>query len=441
MRWKKLAWLILLFLSLGPATEPFLAQATLTSGELKFVVVVTRHGVRSPTGTTEQLNEYSTEAWPDFGVPVAYLTPHGAALMKLFGEYDRAYLAAAGLLSSAGCAEADHVYFWADTDQRTIETGRAMAAGMLPGCAAEVHSLPEGTPDALFSPIQAGVGHPDRALALAAVSGRIGGNPEALVDNYRPALETMRRVLLGCKPAGPCPPEGKGAKHSLFEQASAIEAGKGSSLVELRGPLRTAATLAESFLLEYTDGMNDKELGWGRVNESNLREMLGLHAAYEDLLRRTHYIARTQASNLLSHILNTMQQAVAGKAVPGALGKPGDRVVVLVGHDTNISNIAGTLDLSWLIEGYQRNDTPPGGALVFELWRQPANGEYTVRTYYTSQTLEQMRKALPLTLNSPPGKAAIFLPGCSTALEGFPCDWKAFQHTIETAIDPAFVKQ
>jgi 4-phytase/acid phosphatase len=360
--------------------------------------------------------------------------------MKLFGAYDRAYLAQAGLLSPKGCAEAGRVYIWADTDQRTLETGRALAEGMLPDCAVEVHALPEGTDDPLFSPIKAGVGRPDRALAAAAVSGRIGGKPEALLDAYRPALETMQQVLLGCKPGTKCPPEGKTVKQSLLELPASVGPGKSDRLAELRGPLTPASTLAQVFLLEYANGMAGKELGWGRVNESNLRQMMTLHTAYSDLLRRTPQIGRAQASNLLSHMLKAMEQAVAGKAVPGALGKPGDRVVILVGHDTNLCNVAGMLGLSWLIEGYQRDDTPPGGALVFELWRRRADGEHAVRTYYMAQTLEQMRRALPLTLDSPPPRAPVFMPRCSTAGEVFACGWKAFQRAIDSAIDPAFVK-
>lgn len=440
MFWKRLAWLMLLFLSLSLAAEPFFAQGTPASSELKLIVILTRHGVRAPTWTPEQLNEYSTEPWPNFGVAPGKLTAHGKALMKLFGAYDRSSLAAAGLLSPAGCAEAGRVYIWADTDERTIETGRAMAAGMFPGCTVETRSLPPGTTDALFNPLSAGLGRPNGVLAAAAVLGRIGGNAEALLNTYRPALETMNRVLLGCKPGTACPPEGKRAKKLLLEQPSAIEPAEGDRLAELRGPVRTAATLAQNFLLEYTNGMPDKEVGWGRISETDLRQILSLHAVYEDLLRRTPYIARTQASNLLHHIAKSMEQATTGKAVPGALGKPGDRAVILVGHDTNIANIAGTLDLSWLIEGYQPNGTPPGGALVFELWRRFADGAYSVRTYYRTQTLQQMRMALLLTPKSPPAKAPVFVPACSTAEPGFPCEWKAFQRTIEAAIDPAFVK-
>jgi 4-phytase/acid phosphatase len=421
-----------LSLALAVASIPWTAGVVLAQGrseELKFVVIVTRHGVRPPTVSNDQIDPYSAEPWPKWDVPPGYLTAHGRVLMKLFGAYDRAQFARAGLFTLAGCADAEHVYFWADTDERTIETGRALVDGMLPGCGVEVHSAPAGTPDPLFKPLEAGIGHTDPDLAAAAVSGRIGGHPEALLTAYRPALETMQQVLTA----------GKSVKQSLLKLPVSLGPAKGG-LAEMRGPLATAASLAEDFLLEYTNGMEGNDLGWGRLTEANLRQMMTLHIAYSDLVRRTPQIGRTSASNLLSHVVKAMEQAVTGKAVAGAMGKPGDRMLVIVGHDGNLSNIQGTLNLNWLLPGYQPNDTPPGGALVFELWSQPAGGAYLVRTYYTAQTLEQMRKAVPLTLDSPPAKATVFVPACSTAKAGSPCDWKAFQHTIETSIDPAFVK-
>jgi 4-phytase/acid phosphatase len=93
----------------------------------------------------------------------------------------------------------------------------------------------------------------------------------------------------------------------------------------------------------------------------------------------------------------------------------------------------------WLIDG-RRDDTPPGGALVFELWQDDGSSAYIVRTYYTSQTLEQMRNVTALTLNTPPAKANVFVPGCSTGGDGFFCDWTTFQQTLTRAIDPTFVK-
>jgi 4-phytase/acid phosphatase len=87
------------------------------------------------------------------------------------------------------------------------------------------------------------------------------------------------------------------------------------------------------------------------------------------------------------------------------------------------------------------NDPAPGGALVFELWRGADGKRYRVRVYYTAQSMEQMRMQTALKLTDPPGKAEIFLPGCSTASAGFACDWEDFERTVSAAIDPAFVER
>jgi len=438
---KNLASLTLVALSIHLGAGVVRAQDTpRNGGELKFVVIMTRHGVRPPLWTDEQLNQYSSQPWPKWDVPPGHLTSHGAALLKLFGAYDRAQFAKAGLLAAKGCADADKIYIWADTDERTISTGRALSEGMMPGCGVKTNSLTEGEADPIFSPLAAGIGHADQALATASVAGRIGGHVDALLEAYRPALETLQEILLGCKPGAKCPSAGLESKLSLLTIRPSLGPAKGDKLAEMKGPIATASTLSENFTLEYTNGMTGNDLGWGRLDEAKLHQVMSLHTVYSDLLRRDPYIGRASASNMLSHILKSMEQAITSKPVAGAIGKPGDRVLVLAGHDGNLSNISGTLDLSWLLPGYQINDTPPGGALFFELWRQP-NGEYQVRTYYTAQTLEQMHNATPLTPENPPAVAPVFLQGCSAAGPGMACGWKAFQRKLETAIDPTMVKQ
>ena len=431
--------LVSIFLTVCVATSG--AQNTAVAvPKLRFVVILTRHGVRSPTWAQSELNTYSAEPWPDWGVAPGNLTPHGGKLMKQFGSYYRLYFAAAGLLHSAGCEDASHVYIRADAESRTRETGDALAAGMMPGCNVEVHAVSQGE-DPLFSPLSAGIGKPDRALAAASISGRIGANPSGLVSAYQGAFSTLREVLFGCNAATTlCLAEAKPDKRSILKQPSVVEEGKGGHAADLRGPVRIGSTLSEDLQLEYINGMEGKDLGWGRLDASKLLEVMRLHAAYADLARQTPYVARVQGSNLLSHILRTMEQAAQNGPVTGSLGEVGDRVLIIVGHDTNISNIAGVLGISWLLDGYVRDDTPPGGALVFELWQQ-GEGEMAVNTYYVAQSQEQMRKTMPLTLQSPPLKSPIFVPGCSTADQKMTCPWKAFQHTIESVIDPAFVKQ
>jgi 4-phytase / acid phosphatase len=432
-----------LLLCVGVASPIFAQRVDEASGKLKFVIILSRHGVRSPTGSPEQLNQYSAQPWPKWDVPPGYLTPQGARLMTIFGAYYRSYFGRLGLFSATGCADAKHVSFYSDSDQRTVETGKSLADGMFPGCStneqSEQHALAAGQADPLFHSLTSGVGQPDRDRVVASIAGRIGSNVAGVTEAYQPQLEKLQRILLGCPPASTCPQPGHTATKLLLDIPASLDGGKGGHLVELKGPLNTASTITENFLLEYTSGLPMDQVGWGRVDLATLKQLMDLHTAASDLTRRSSYFATVQASNTLAHILDTLQQAATGKAIPGALGKLGDSAVILVGHDTNLANIAGMLSLNWLLDG-RRDDTPPGGALVFELWQYPGVSSYKVRAFYTAQSLEQMRNVTTLTLDRPPATANVFVPGCSTGGDGFFCEWKSFQQTVTTAIDPTFVK-
>jgi 4-phytase/acid phosphatase len=112
-------------------------------------------------------------------------------------------------------------------------------------------------------------------------------------------------------------------------------------------------------------------------------------------------------------------------------------MVILVGHDSDIATLAGALGIDWIADG-RRDDTPPGCALIFELWRSPHGGSF-VRVAFTTQTLEQMRNSEPLTSANPPAKAPVFIPACGGA-DGS-CTWEGFSAAMREATDPAFVSR
>ena len=401
--------------------------------ELRYVVYLSRHGVRSPTGKSDLYNRYSIAPWPNWPVQPGYLTPHGFHLMQMFGAFDRSQLASQGLLSDTGCADASRVTIYADSDERTRETGKAIAQGLMPDCDLPVQSLPEGTNDPLFHPASHhGPNAPasdDAALAKAAISGRLGGDPANLTRAYYRQIVALDHILATCGSA-PVPGVGALQRTSLVDIPSTLAEGQGDHLVELRGPLSTSATLAENLLLEYTEGMDESHVGWGCVHRAELEDIIALHTASVDLTQRTQLIARTQVSNLLDGIRLSIQQAADRSPLHGAIGKPSDKVLFLIGHDTNQENIAGLLNLTWMIDG-RRDDTPPGGALIFELWHNKSNGEYSVRGYFTAQTLEQMRSSVSLSLSNPPERAPIFIPGCSRA--DMSCPLASFSRILEQA--------
>jgi 4-phytase/acid phosphatase len=384
---------------------------------LAYVVIVSRHGVRAPTWDNARLNQYSAEPWPEWDVPPGNLTPHGRALIRLMGAYYRDWLSGEHLIHPEGCQDAPHIYIRADKDQRTVETGRALADSLLPGCGIGVHWQPDGRSDALFS----GTGVPDVERSLAAVRDRLGRDPQKLAADHRAALDTLQSIL-------------RGRTNGAAEVGVSVT---GKS-VELTGPFATGSTFSENLLLEYAEGMQGKALGWGRLTRENLNLVMELHSAYADLMRRTPYLARARGSNLLAHVLQSMEQAASGKATAGALGQAGDAILALAGHDTNLSNLSGMLGLSWKLPGYQPDDTPPGGALIFSLWRDSETGRFAVKLRFLAQTLDQMRGAGPLSAATPPASQDVPLPGCEAAQGDRGCPWETARLLLQKAIDPQF---
>ena len=415
---------------MAPRTQAQDSGAASGSADLQLVVVLSRHGVRSPLTSQADLDKFSAAPWPKWDVAPGIQTEHGNQLIRLMGAWDRAHWSEEGLLAPSGCADAAGVTIVADTDQRTRETGKALAEGMFPGCGIDVHSLPDGAKDPLFRGLNAG-GHPDHALAVAAIEGRIGGNPKNLTEAYRPQLAALDRVLAGC---GKLPENPN--RTSIFDIPTSLAPGLGNSLIAARGPLATGATFAENLLLEYTQGMGDADTGWGCLDGATLRFLMQLDTASWEFAYRTPALARMNASNLLDHIEKTLEQGAWHRPVAGAMGKPDNKLVILVGHDANIEAIAGALKLDWVLDG-RVDDAPPGGALMFELWRSRSDGKPLVRVNYIAQSLEQMRQAQPLSPANPPGIAPIFVPGCSGP--DLSCTWEKFSETVHQAIDPAFV--
>jgi len=173
------------------------AEAAQDGAVLRSVIIVSRHGVRTPSQSPERLAAYAAQPWPTWNEPPGYLTAHGKQLMTLMGAYYRARYQEAGLLSGQPVEDASRVYLGAHNMERTMETARALAAGCLGGMAVEIHTLPAAEPDPLFATAVARVGHPDHALVAAAVRGRVGGDLVRFTQAYRRQFNDLEEILSG----------------------------------------------------------------------------------------------------------------------------------------------------------------------------------------------------------------------------------------------------
>jgi 4-phytase/acid phosphatase len=381
---------------LASVTVPARAQ-TASSSDLRSVVVVMRHGVRSPTHPDE-LQPYARDKWPAWEVKPGYLTPHGAQLVKQLGTYYRRTYAT--LLGTSGCPAPGSVFVWADVDERTVKSGESLVQGLAPGCGIKVgHGAAD--PDTLFDPLPS-IAKADPRVATAALLGAVGNDPAALNGAYGSQFATIDAIL-GCERSG-C--------KTVASVPTTLESKNDDGLAGLNGGMDIAADVAENVLLEYTDAK--PVVGWGRATKQQLLTALQVHVANKRL-EKSGYAARTHSSNILSHVMELLR---------------GERhASFLVGHDTQLAEFAAMLHLSWLVPGDAMNDTPPGSALIFELHGTDA-AQY-VRTYFLAQTLDDMRAGR----GTNPQRVPVYVTGCP----GFDCPLDTFTSVVNGAIDPKFV--
>jgi 4-phytase/acid phosphatase len=419
--------------ALGPATAEILP--TPPGWQIERAVLLNRHGVHSPTATNEQLDRYSATAWPTWPVEPGFLSSRGEELMRLMGTYYRVLYGGRGLVQADDCPAAGTVAAWTDLTQRTRASGAAILAGMYPRCA----NLPLRNqanftlPDPLFHPQPTASCPMDIASNRAAIMARLGGSFASVHRDYAPQLSMMQSVLC---PADATKSTGGGSCGEMGMH-DRIDAGT-DGWVSIKGPIGYASTAAENFLMQSADGMPKDQVAWGRLaHDASLRELLSLHQLDQDLTQKTKSIAQQRGSNLLSQIGAIL---VNGHNFPGhaATGQP-VRFGLLVGHGSNIHNVAALLDLTWQIPGFLRGQASPGGALAFEQFREVRGGKSYVRIAYYAQTLDEMRRRAPLNYRDPPGMTRVTLPACSAEQVENACPLETFLKIVKAAIDPGCV--
>jgi 4-phytase/acid phosphatase len=395
-------------------------------------VLLSRHGVRSPTQPNAELDKIAATPWPKWPVEPGFLTPHGEELMRLMGSYYRLMYGGRGLVQADNCPQPNTVAAWTDIDQRTRASGAALLAGMYPRCA----NLPLRNqanftvPDPLFRPTPTASCPMDPAANRKAILDRIGGSFASVDRDYAPQLSMMRSVLCPGDTVTAAAPGGRCADAGMASQVHTEASGR----VRLSGPLGLSALAAEAFLMQSAEGMPKDLVAWGRLaHPAALGELVSLHVMASDLTEKTKTIARERGSNMLSLILLVLQ---SGHNFPGAqpTGQP-VRFGLLMGHQSNIYNVASLLDLTWRIPGAQPNEASPGGALAFEQFHEARGGKRYVRLAYYSQTLEEMRELKRLDYRDPPGMITVPIPACSAEAVNGACPLETFAKIVKAAVD------
>ena len=384
---------ILALCALLAATAPEGGAAEQGGGDAKLLkmVVLSRHGVRSPTQSSETLGSWSRKDWPEWPVKRGELTPRGAKLVTAMWEQEAAFLREAGLLPSKGCPEAGTIAVRADRDQRTRVTGEAVLEGLAPGCGFKPIVNETDHPDPLFHPLEAGYCALDPAVVRKEIP---VGAIEGLEQSLSGPIGELAAIL------GPASPEFC-RKHQLPEGCTVADVptrltlAKDNRTVHLDGKLGTASSAAEACSKKVTPSV---------------------------------------AAGRGSELLLDMANALTGRYADPAVNKA--KVVVFVGHDTNIANIGGMFGLHWQLPGYAPDEIPPASALVLTLWLQ--NDVYQLRARMIGQSLD--------TLHDPAMKGEVLrqdieVPWCGPYEDGKNCTLTDFELRVRDVLRPECVRE
>jgi len=384
------------------------ALAEMPDMTLERVVMLMRHGVRPPTKDPAETG-VTDEAWPTWSVPFGALTPHGYDAVKLLGQWDRTQWVARGILPAQGCPSPSEITVAASFKSRTQDTARALVEGMLPGCTVAVAHPASEEEDAEFHPLEA---HSVAIDSDAAFAAQLALAPPGglLAERERQSgrLQLLSRVL-GCCTASLCAESALPAGCDLSQMPVGLVR-NANDRADVGQPFGTASTASQTLLLEYLEGFPMSQVGWGRVTRDQIEDLLELNTLKFRYEGRAPYVAARAASPLMSRMLTAMES--------------GPKLTVLAGHDTNIADLGGMLDLHWHMPTYPRDNPPPGGALGFEVLKD-ASGARFVRAFYRAQTMDQIRYLQPLTGDNAPSHQYLDIPGCDA-----PCPLPTFERIV-----------
>jgi 4-phytase/acid phosphatase len=400
-------------LSLIPASHA--ASTDSARYTLEKVVMLSRHGVRPQTDTTS-LEDATGKKWPEWNVPDGFLTGHGYAGMLTQGAYQLAEWRSHGLAVGAGpaCPESGKVWLWAAPDQRTKATGAALLDGMFPGCGMVTHASAHKF-DPLFDTIEMGIAKPNEQLVYQQISERT-----ALPSRRKKLMQKRWRIY-----AARCAEGGKSCEFLDKEWIVKIN-DKGKA--KLSGPVSKGSSIGETIRLQYSENLPLSEVAFGHArNAQEVSNLMALHAEKYNLASNTLEYARHAGSLLMRQLIGALSDNNEGSKST-ELKSP---LVILVGHDSNISQIQTMLSFDWQLPVYPRNDIPPGGSLIIERYLDKQTGEKMVHLTFSARTLDQWRQLSPLNAQNPLPVAEFKSPECHETAIGELCPLNKFIQLAE----------
>nr|WP_228120487.1 MULTISPECIES: histidine-type phosphatase [Gluconobacter] len=341
---------------------------------LEKVVLLSRHGIRSPTASPAILREKTGFDWPEWSVAPGEMTPHGAVALRGMVQAVRSHYQHLAFGPLQNCS--DQIRVWADgADHRTQQTGQVWARDVAPDCHVTAQWQAQGA-DPVYNAIAAGRAVPPRPETEQAFASALPVSRTAEVQRGLQAMQTLMAP-------GAC--EGAGRISHCLRDDAVLDWKKAAP--HLSGGVATGGMAAESLLLLYSESFPVDVFGSAKADVPGLlKTVMPVHEAESLLLRRLPVVAQARNGVMAQSIRAFLTDRPVAD-IPSVT--PSTRLLVLAGHDTNQDAMAAIFGLSWVFED-QPDSTAPDTVLAFERWRYPdRHVEVRVRIFH--QSLEELR--------------------------------------------------
>jgi len=366
--------------------------------ELKEVVVMSRHNIRSPlTSGGAVYMRVTPYEWFKWTSPSSQLSQRGGVLETEMGQFFRKWVVSAGLLPDNYRPVGDEVLFYANSRQRTFTTAKYFSAGFLPFANVEIqHKYDEDKMDPMFKAQFTKMNDEYRQQILAEM-GTLHGGPQAWMQSVQPTLTLMEEVIdMAHSPAA-----ANDTIHFRFDDTQYVLE-KGDE-PKLSGGFKLAYSVSDALVLQCYESEDMVAFGH-KLTEEQWRAICHVKEVHDGLLFATHSAAVNLAYPLVSRIREELAHGSR-------------KFTFLCGHDVNLTSIGAALRLNFPeTEQALEVRTPIGSKLVFEKWSDGSEEYVAINLVYP--TYSQMHARSLLSLEEPPMVQSVTIEGLTANSDG-----------------------
>lgn len=368
--------------------------------ELKGVVLMSRHNIRSPlTSGGAAYKRVTPHEWYKWTSPSSQLSLRGGVNETMMGQFFRQWVVSEGLLPDNYRPEDNEVLFYANSRQRTFATAKYFSAGFLPFANVEItHKLAEDKMDPVFKPQFTKMNDKYRQQVLDEIEAKYKGGPQAWMQSVQPTLTLMEQILdMAHSPAAL---EGDTLHFWYNDTQFKIEK---DDEPRMTGGYTLANSVADALVLQCYE--NESMAAFGHeLSTEQWRDICKVKEVYDALLFTTHAAAINIAYPLVSRIREE-------------LNRNDRKFMFLCGHDSNLASIGAALRLNYPeTENALEVHTPIGSKLVFEKWSDGNETYVAINLVYAS--VSQLQNRTLLSFDVPPMVRPVSIEGLTPNADG-----------------------